>query len=424
MSGTIGDNVYRASGVVAAASAGGGTSWQSVETGATFTAVAGNGYPINTTSNACTVTLPAGSVGDTIEFVDYAGTWDTNNVTLTADGSEKIKGSTDDGTLNVERQGIKIVYVDATQGWVAATGVNDGSARAINPPWSGTVDYLVIAGGGAGGSGASTSSYGGAGGGAGGYRASWNSEASGGGGSSETQETQTQGTEYTITVGAGGAGPAVDAANADDAADSSFIGTGISITSAGGGGGACRIQNNNNGYAGGSGGGDITDATVGPGAGTANQGYEGGNADAGRGQGGGGGAGAVGGDASGTTGGTGGVGVASTITGSSLTKAGGGGGSGHTNAAGGSGGGGAGGLRGGGGTAGTASTGGGGGGSGQAEAPYDPGVAGANGGAGGVIVRMADGDYSSSTGSPTVATGVDGTDTVLTFTGDGTYTTA
>jgi|TARA_R100000093_G_C1931911_1_gene69011 hypothetical protein len=36
---------------------------------------------------------------------------------------------------------------------------------------------------------------------------------------------------------------------------------------------------------------------------------------------------------------------------------------------------------------------------------------------------MLDANYSGiTTGSPTVATGVDGTDTVLTFTGDGTYT--
>jgi hypothetical protein len=44
-----------------------------------FTAVAGKGYWINTTSNACTITLPASaSVGDTIEFSDYARTWGTN----------------------------------------------------------------------------------------------------------------------------------------------------------------------------------------------------------------------------------------------------------------------------------------------------------------------------------------------------------
>ena len=52
------------------------TQWQAVVTAATLNAVAGNGYPINTTSNACTVTLPAAaSVGDTIEFMDYGRQW-------------------------------------------------------------------------------------------------------------------------------------------------------------------------------------------------------------------------------------------------------------------------------------------------------------------------------------------------------------
>jgi hypothetical protein len=50
----------------------GGISWQSsIVTGSTLSAVAGNGYWIDTTSNACTVTLPASaSVGDQIIFSD------------------------------------------------------------------------------------------------------------------------------------------------------------------------------------------------------------------------------------------------------------------------------------------------------------------------------------------------------------------
>ena len=71
-----GDSTYKSEPV-------GGTSWQSVETGATFTAVAGNGYPVNTTAQACTVTLPAAaSVGDTIEFTDYARNFATNALTI------------------------------------------------------------------------------------------------------------------------------------------------------------------------------------------------------------------------------------------------------------------------------------------------------------------------------------------------------
>jgi len=98
--------------------AGGGTSWQAVEAGATMTAVAGEGYFINTTSNACTATLPAGTIGDEVSFIDYAGTFDTNNLTVAADGSEKIHASTDDLTVATERAGFTLVYTDGTQGWL------------------------------------------------------------------------------------------------------------------------------------------------------------------------------------------------------------------------------------------------------------------------------------------------------------------
>jgi len=78
MSGVTGSNPYRASGVVAAAAAG-GLSWQDVVTASTLTAEAGNAYWINTSSNTCTITLPAAaSNGDEIIFADYARTWGTN----------------------------------------------------------------------------------------------------------------------------------------------------------------------------------------------------------------------------------------------------------------------------------------------------------------------------------------------------------
>jgi hypothetical protein len=95
-----------------------GLAWQAVETGATMTAVAGNGYFINTTSNACTATLPAGTIGDEVSFIDYAGTFDTNNLTVAPNGSEKIHGSTADLTVAVERAGFTLVFTDTTQGWL------------------------------------------------------------------------------------------------------------------------------------------------------------------------------------------------------------------------------------------------------------------------------------------------------------------
>jgi len=70
----------------------GGTSWQAVITADPATATAGEGYFCNTTSAAFTVSLPAGTIGDEISIVDYAGTFDTNNLTVAPNGSEKING--------------------------------------------------------------------------------------------------------------------------------------------------------------------------------------------------------------------------------------------------------------------------------------------------------------------------------------------
>jgi len=96
----------------------GGTSWQAVITAATKTAVAGEGYFIDTTSNACTVTLPAGTLGDEVTCVDYAGTFDTNALTVTPNGSEKIQGTAASLTVSVERAGLTLAYSGASQGWL------------------------------------------------------------------------------------------------------------------------------------------------------------------------------------------------------------------------------------------------------------------------------------------------------------------
>ena len=94
-----------------------GTSWQAVKT-SSFTASAGEGYFINTTSSAITMTLPAGTIGDEIAFIDYSGTFDTYNLTVAANGSEKIVASTDDLTVSTERAANTLVYTDSTQGWL------------------------------------------------------------------------------------------------------------------------------------------------------------------------------------------------------------------------------------------------------------------------------------------------------------------
>jgi hypothetical protein len=189
----------------------GGLAWSVQSTN--FTAVAGNGYYVNTTSAAITVTLPATpSVGNQIALIDYAGTFDTNALTLNPN-SNKLEGETANLLLTGEREGVTLTYIDATQGWLCNSGINEGTDALSPEPYS--IDFLVIAGGGGGGN--NTTGYGRGGGGAGGYRTS--------------TQTVAAGTVITITVGDGGA-------STTQGSSSSISGSGLTtITSAGGGAG-------------------------------------------------------------------------------------------------------------------------------------------------------------------------------------------
>ena len=285
---------------------------------------------------------------------------------------------------------------------------------------SGQMGYLVAAGG---GSGANS----GAGGGAGGLRTTYGTT-SGGGASAETNLTLAAGT-YTITVGAGGvsrgAGSSPPAYGGQGLSGSDSTITGVaSVSTVGGGGGGSNSQSaappiSASGLDGGSGGGQGPSAASGetPGSGTANEGFGGGTSSlsAPYGSGGGGGAGSAGGNRVSSTPGNGGDGLTISITGSNSGYAGGGGGSGGTSANFGLGtsGGGNGAPSTGTGISGTANTGGGGGGGGDTRAA-------GSGGSGIVVLRMNTSDYSgTTTGSPTVTT--NGSETILTYTGSGTY---
>jgi len=95
----------------------GGAQWQAVKT-ANFTAVAGEGYYVDTTSATLTATLPGSpSLGDFIAVVDYARTFDTNAFTVGRNGNP-IAGTAADLTVSVEGAGFTLVYVDGTQGWL------------------------------------------------------------------------------------------------------------------------------------------------------------------------------------------------------------------------------------------------------------------------------------------------------------------
>jgi hypothetical protein len=98
----------------------GGTSWQAVKTNSDspVSGAAGAGYFMNTTSGAITLTLPGSpTIGDEISFIDYAGTFDTNNLTVARNG-KKINGAASDLTVATERAANTLVFTDDTQGWL------------------------------------------------------------------------------------------------------------------------------------------------------------------------------------------------------------------------------------------------------------------------------------------------------------------
>jgi len=249
----------------------GAASWDTTVKTGDFTAVAGTGYFVNTTSGAVNVTLPAGSAGSVVAIKDYAKTFDTNAVTLVRNGSDKIGGVAVNATINTEGVAITLVFVDSTQGWlvtddglqssastaqyVTATGgtiTTSGDFKihtftgpgafcvsaAGNSCGSNTIDYLVLAGGGGGGR------HSGGGGGAGGYRESPGT-ASGSYlvsplGTSPAAALPVAASPYPVTVGAGGAASTNQQSAGTSGSPSSFAGSSTITSTAGGGGGSGR----------------------------------------------------------------------------------------------------------------------------------------------------------------------------------------
>jgi len=374
----------------------GSASWTTTVKTSGFTAVAGEGYFVDTSSGAVSVNLPAGTAGAVVAFKDYLNSFDTHALTLVQNGSDKIGGSTVNATLDTEGIAVTLVFIDSTQGWlvtdsglqseaptaqyIAATG---GTVSTVctnfkvhtftgpgtfcvsavgNAAGSNTVSYMVIAGGGGGGHSYPTSNAGG-GGGAGGYRESKAASDSytasplnatcGAPGYNLPVAVQA----YPIQVGGGGPG-ATGSAAAANGINSVFS----TITSAGGGSGAHSgpgggpnpAENAGTGGSGGGGGGG-TSSPGSWGSGAAGntppvsppQGNAGGtnykissgsnpdNPGAG-----GGGAGAAAPDAPSNAGGAGGAGTTTSINGTPTGRAGGGGGGGNPVGSGGSDGGG------------------------------------------------------------------------------------
>ena len=275
--GKSGDTVAIASGASTSGMGRTGTvDWQTTPKTGDFTAANGEGYFVNTTSGAVTMTMPSGSAGAIVSIQDYNKTFDNNNLTVTPASGEKINGGIADGNLiiSTEGQGLTFVYVDSTVGWktvheneftaggssfVSASGGNtvstSGNCRIHTFTGPGTftvsqvaacaannvVSYLIVAGGGGSG-GNRYHIQGGGGGGAGGFREAkspvtpYTASPLDGYPSSPNRITVTA-QAYPIVVGGGGSaggtggGSVPEGSNATSGGNSSFGG----ITSAGGG---------------------------------------------------------------------------------------------------------------------------------------------------------------------------------------------
>ena len=411
----------------------GEVSWDTTKKTSTFTAVSGVGYFCDTSGGAITVNLPAGTAGNSFAVADYTNTFQTNNLTISPNGSQKIGGVNADVVLSTEGQSAYFVYVDDTEGWknvidstsnitgtafITATGgtiTTSGNCKIHTFTGPGTftvcqtatcaannlVSYMVIAGGGGG------AYQRGGGGGAGGFREYKSPvtpytasplDGSPAGAGSGTAVTVTA-TGFPITVGGGGVGGTVPAANTSGS--NSVFST---ITSTGGGFGANPAgPSPANAAPGGSGGGGVGAGGNPSNAGgsgntppvTPSQGNNGGAGAPGApyGAGGGGGAGAAGTSGSNGTAGPGGNGVTTSINATPTARAGGGGGGtfengSHSAGSGGTGGGGNAGSNSADAVAGTVNTGsGGGGGAFNNTTPTEPKDQGAAGGSGIVIIR-------------------------------------
>ena len=435
--GASGDTVSLASGASQSGFGRTGTvDWQTTIKTSGFTAANGEGYFVDTNSGSITVNLPSASAGDIVAFKDYRNTFDSHNLIVSPNGTDKIGGVNATATFDAESQSVTLIFTDSTRGWLdihdsttSAEGLSFITASGGTESTSGNckihtftgpgsfvvsgtaacsannaVAYLVVAGGAGGGF-----SRGG-GGGAGGYREGRTNPitpytASPLATTGHTVSVQS----YPITVGGGGTagGPSPTAGGSGNpSVFSSFTGAG------GGGGGSGPTSGASCGVSGGSGGGSRAGYNPGnsPVQGNGNtppvsppQGSNGGagfdGVSVSTNGGGGGGAGACGSNGISKQGGAGGAGTTSSINGTPTTRAGGGGGgtdggngtfqagsSPADGGAGGSGGGGAGNPNAGNatpaGTAGTANTGGGGGGGGAST-----GEDGGAGGSGIVIIR-------------------------------------
>ena len=88
---------------------------------ASYTAVDGDQILCDTTSTGFNITLPAGVVGKEITIMDSRNYFNSNNLIVIRNGTDKINGVDGNLTLSTQGQNITLVYANATIGWAFKT---------------------------------------------------------------------------------------------------------------------------------------------------------------------------------------------------------------------------------------------------------------------------------------------------------------
>jgi hypothetical protein len=223
MSGIVGDNLFRASGVVA-------TNATSYDDDVIQSNIALLGFYVAVNGSLVRYNLVDQSIDEYFDTSGVDASASVNDERSAASPHYYYGGATVTPTVTQNADAVTTDGDYTVYKWTTVT-----SSGSYNNNTTQSHEWLVVAGGGGGAGGATGN---GGGGGAGGYRTG-------------TTLSLTGGTGYTITVGDGGAGVTTGDGNSGD--DSVISGTGITtITSDGGGGGG---RGEGSGVTGGSGGG-------------------------------------------------------------------------------------------------------------------------------------------------------------------------
>jgi len=85
-------------------------------TSTSYTAVAGDQIICDTSTGVLTITLPSGSIGAEVSFIDGGQQYSVNALTIDP-GAENIEGSAGSINISTDNQNFTLVYVNATVGW-------------------------------------------------------------------------------------------------------------------------------------------------------------------------------------------------------------------------------------------------------------------------------------------------------------------